>query len=42
MFEGKVKRTEKFNVEAEEKIMKSLLYNFLEELIIYLTRSNFF
>ncbi len=42
MFEGKVKRTEKFNVEAEGKDNESLLYNFLEELIILFDEKQFF
>lgn len=42
MFDGKVKKTEKFNVKAEGKDNESLLYNFLEELIILFDEEQFF
>jgi len=42
MFNRKVKKTEKFNVEAEGKDNESLLYNFLEELIILFDENQFF
>jgi len=42
MFDGKVKKTEKFNVETEGKDNESLLYNFLEELIILFDGKQFF
>ncbi|MCK4552648.1 archease [Candidatus Pacearchaeota archaeon] len=42
MFDGKVKKTQKFKVKAEGKDNENLLYNFLEELIVLFDGKQFF
>lgn len=42
MFDGKVKKTQRFNVKAEGKDNENLLYNFLEELIVLFDGKQFF
>ena len=42
MFDGKVRKTEKFKVKAEGKDNENLLYNFLEELIVLFDGNQFF
>lgn len=41
MYEGKVKKKKKFKVKAEGKDYESLLYNFLEELLILFDSEGF-
>jgi len=42
MFDGEVRKTEKFKVKAEGKDNENLLYNFLEELIVLFDGNQFF
>ena len=42
MFDGKVKKTQKFKVKVSGSDYESLLYNFLEELIILFDEKQFF
>jgi len=42
MFDGKIKKTQKFNVKAKGKDLENLLYNFLEELIVLFGGKQFF
>jgi len=42
MYQGKIKPKKKFNIKVRGKDLESLLYNFLEELIILMDSKGFF